>query len=237
MTKKELPKGFRITKRVREILIPRICYEKFDSRVDFMIRKESFVFRQVIEFLLPSEKRKEIEAIAATLPLKVTLPTVARFHLRSTNYKNHSYYIGSHNCMPGTMSRIITDWHFQNSLDSEVVWPGAKDSKQYHNTDRRYVLHSEGSYHNDIAVKKEDLPIKLRRLIFEFIAESAKLNQEFNQFHDLAQRSIFEIKSAKQLKEFSPKVYDILCDIADDIKPPCSDIPLADTSNELEHLL
>lgn len=235
--KQEMPKGFRLSKEIKDILIKRVCYEKYFDRLKFLLRREKHLFYKVAEFIFPSAARETIRDIYSTLPVTPEIPATGRFNLTDEFNRRNNFQLGGDANLPSTLQQLFWSWKYTNVETDNMRTLGFPNMELHDEKLLSYKVEIPQPNSFSATVPKHCLETSLRKEVADHAEELRAFNEEFDQFHSLVQQSVYGCRSVKQLKEYGDKVYDLLIPIANNLKPACSDVDVADAHAQVEKLL
>lgn len=236
---KSLPKGFRFSKAIKDLIAPRLLCIKFSDEVEAMVAEDHILAEHVYNYMFPPEARQaywEMVTHCRALDEDYKHDRITAFQLRMPEgeVKEYSYItVGSQSSTPRELDDAFrTHWRGSQALYPNLqAWTPANEEAHY-KQDFIYPF-DYGTMYLDIAL----LPASLKEKIVDFQERRMELDDRMRDFRYTLEPALLQIKSAKQFKEFLPNAFDALVDLAKEIKPDCSDLPVADSAKHINDLM
>lgn len=225
-----LPRGFTMSKDVRKILFGRILCAKFSDRFEKLFAEEKKLMFDITEFIFPKKAQDLYRQMIEAMPTgKAVFGPANHYTIYGGSSRNSKDSANIGNMMPFEVSKALHSW----SEGHKLMWK-LKHSPEYY--EEKPQIPFPLSCHRAIegGGAESALPEALLKRVQAYDKKAIAFRTDFYAFGTLVEDAMRPITSVKQLRELSPKMYKVLQEVALEMKPPCSDVSIADGAAGVE---
>lgn len=237
--KNPMPKGFRITKDVKAVLLARTVTTKFGTRWHNLMLRDAKVFHILMDDLFPIRARAAQDEMILESRLEHNTHAMTHIVIECEYKEKQGNGMRVGDSMRGLRDLIATrSFHRWSDRDrlreaQKMAWQLPLLPTEY-NPKPVTVTHGVNLYKS---CKVDTLSKGAKISFYKHYADYRKLVAETKALSNTLEEALMQIGSVSAIKEQMPSVYEVLVEVAHQFKPPCTDIVGADMSCAVENLL